>query len=341
MQRCFDLAELGEGHTAPNPMVGAVLVCEGRIIGEGYHACYGGPHAEVNAVASVPASLRHLIPASTLYVSLEPCCITGKTGACTSLILNEGINKVVVSCLDMTPGVAGQGVALLRAAGVEVELGVLEEQGRYLSRVRNHFVTHRAPYVTIKYAVTPAGHFAPHPSRRAWITQSYTQRYTHRLRSGAAAILIGTQTALVDDPGLDNRLFFGPSPLRVVFDRRLRLPRHLKIFDESSPTLIIHESPTTTGAQERVEYLQMPFDDDLLSHLLAALYERKVSSLLVEGGAQLIQSFFDAGLWQEAVVYTGSREFENGLPAPHVPGVCVQTDQIGSDRVRRFVPHAC
>lgn len=341
MQRCFDLAILGQGHTAPNPMVGAVLVHEGRIIGEGYHARYGGPHAEVNAVASVPTTLRHLIPASTLYVSLEPCCITGKTGACTSLILKEQIKKVVVSCLDMTPGVAGQGVALLKAAGVEVELGVLEAHGRYLSRVRNHFVTQRAPYVLIKYAVTPAGHFAPHPAGRAWITHPYTQRYTHRMRSEAAAILVGTQTALLDDPGLDNRLFYGPSPLRVVLDRQLSLPGHLKIFDGTSSTLIVHEAAATTGGQKGVAYLQMPFDDDLLSNLLAALHERKISSLLVEGGAQLIQSFFDAGLWQEAIIYTGRRAFENGLPAPSVPGLCIQTEQLGQDWVRRFVPHGC
>ncbi len=340
MQRCFDLAALGEGHTAPNPMVGAVLVHEGRIIGEGFHAEYGGPHAEVNAVASVPASLRHLIPASTLYVSLEPCCITGKTGACTSLILKEGIKKVVVSCLDMTPGVAGQGVALLKAAGVEVDLGLLEPQGHFLSRVRNHFVTRRAPYVMVKYAATPAGCFAPQPAARAWITHPYTQRLTHRLRSATAAILVGTQTALLDDPGLDNRLFYGPSPLRVVLDRRLRLPGHLKIFDGSLPTLIVHESEA--GAKtHRAAYLQLPFDADFLNNLLAALHERKISSLLVEGGAQLIQSFFDAGLWQEAIVYTGSREFEHGLPAPRVPGVCVQTEQIGTDSLRRFVPHSC
>lgn len=341
MQRCFDLAQSGEGHTAPNPMVGAVLAHDGRIIGEGFHARYGGPHAEVNAVASVPPSLRHLIPESTLYVSLEPCCITGKTGACTSLILKERIKKVVVSCLDMTPGVAGQGIALLRAAGVEVVLGILEQEGRFLSRVRNHFVTRRTPYITVKYAVTPAGYFAPQPAARAWITHPYTQRFTHRLRSAVSAILIGTQTALLDDPGLDNRLFYGPSPLRVVLDRRLQLPAHLKIFDGSSPTLVIHESQTNTAANDRTEYLPVPFDDNFLNNLLAALYERKISSLLVEGGAQLIQSFFDAGLWQEAIVYTGNREFPNGLPAPRVPGVCVQTEHIGPDIVRRFVPHIC
>lgn len=341
MQRCFDLAELGAGHTAPNPMVGAVLVHEGRILGEGFHARYGGPHAEVNAVASVPASLRHLIPQSTLYVSLEPCCITGKTGACTHLILKEGIRKVVVSCLDMTPGVAGQGVALLRAAGVEVVLGVLEQQGLYLSRVRNHFVLHHMPYITIKYAVTPAGYLAPKPARRAWITQACTQRFTHRLRSEVSAILIGTDTALIDDPGLDNRMFYGPSPLRIVLDRRLRLPGHLKIFNDISPVIIVNELRNGIDQQGRTEYLQIPFDEYFLSALLTRLYERKISSLLVEGGAQLIQSFFEAGLWQEALVYTGIREFEDGLPAPAVPGVCVQTEQIGADRIQRFLPYAC
>ncbi len=336
MQRCFDLAMLGAGRTSPNPVVGAVLVHQERIIGEGFHARYGGPHAEVNAIDSVPPPLRHLIPYSTLYVSLEPCCITGKTGPCTQLIVNQRIPKVVVSCLDLSPGVAGRGVEILRSAGVKVNLGILEEEGRYLARLRNHFVTRRQPYVTMKYAVTPNGYFAPAGEQQTWISGPLTQRFTHRLRSECDAILVGARTALVDDPQLNNRYYPGPSPLRIVLDRRLSLPASLRLFDGASPTWVVNEQESRTKTENHIEYVKMDFGDGFLSRLLDMLYRRRISSLMVEGGAKVIGSFFDAGLWQEAYVITGNRDFSAGLPAPHCPGVCVHRFRIGEDSVRLY-----
>lgn len=332
MRRCFDLAHCGAGHTSPNPMVGAVLVYEDRIIGEGFHARYGAPHAEVNAVASVPGHLRHLIPQSTLYVSLEPCCITGKTGPCTSLILGQGIKQVVVSCLDLTPGVAGRGIEILRAAGVEVRLGVLEAEGKYLSRVRNHFVSRQLPFVTLKYAVTPTGLFAPSGGRQAWISGPLTRRFTHRLRSEADAILVGTETALIDDPQLDNRYYYGPSPLRIILDRQLRLPAHTA----RPGSIVVNEQKNEPASAGSAEFLRMAFGEGFIRRLLDELYRRKISSLLVEGGARLIQSFYDCGLWQEAWVITGSKDFPGGIPAPHCPGVCSRKFRIAEDAIRLY-----
>lgn len=338
MLRCFDLAVLGAGRTSPNPMVGAVLVYEDRIIGEGFHARYGASHAEVNAVASVPASLRHLIPKSTLYVSLEPCCITGKTGPCTRLILEQGIPRVVVSCLDLSPGVAGRGIAILQSAGVEVTLGVLEKEGKHLSRFRNHFVTRQAPYVILKYAVTPSGQFAPTGNLQSWITGPLSRRFTHRLRSETDAILIGARTAAIDNPQLDNRYYFGASPLRIVLDRNLSLPDSLHLFDASSPTLVVNELKSEKDTARNLEYLHLDFGEGFLPRLLGELHRRKISTLLVEGGARLIRSFYDAGLWQEAYIYIGSVDFPEGIAAPQCSGECVETFVIGGDTVRLYRP---
>ncbi|RMF32110.1 MAG: bifunctional diaminohydroxyphosphoribosylaminopyrimidine deaminase/5-amino-6-(5-phosphoribosylamino)uracil reductase RibD, partial [Bacteroidetes bacterium] len=223
MRRCFDLARLGAGRVSPNPMVGAVLVYEGRIIGEGWHRRYGGAHAEVNALASVAPSDRALIRRSTLYVSLEPCCIHRKTPPCTNLILREGIPRVVVSCLDPTPEVNGRGLELLREGGVEVRVGVLEEEGRRLIRFREAFVRHGRPFVLLKFACSRDG-FLGKPGEQIWISNPWTKRWVHRCRAAADAILVGTRTARTDNPQLTTRLFFGDSPLRIVLDRRLTLP---------------------------------------------------------------------------------------------------------------------
>ncbi len=341
MQRCFDLAALGAGHTSPNPMVGAVLVYEGRILGEGYHARYGGPHAEVNAVASVPTALRHLIPRATLYVSLEPCCISGKTGPCTQLILEQGIPRVVISCIDLTPGVAGRGIEILRAAGVEVITGILEDQGQYLARVRNHFVTRKQPYITIKYAQTRNGFFAPTNPAQAWISGPLARRFVHRLRSEHDAILVGTRTVRIDNPRLDNRYYYGPSPRRIVLDQHLRLPAHLHVFDKVQPTLVVNASRNNQDEYSGMEYVQADFaSEHFWPGLWAALYHRRISSVLVEGGARVIQSLFDGGYWQEAWVITGSTSLPpDSMPAPRCPGRLVDEFVLDGDIVQKYQPY--
>ena len=200
MQRAFDLAALGKGNVTPNPIVGALLVYEGRIIGEGYHRAYGEAHAEVNAVDSVQPEDRKYIPHATLYVSLEPCNIHRNTPPCTLLILRERIPRVVISCLDHTPGVDGSGVQRLRDAGVEVAVGVLEEQGRRLSNIRNTYVQQRRPYVILKWAQSADGQFAPQTQQQLWLTNAFSKRLVHKWRSEVDGVLVGYQTALTDDP---------------------------------------------------------------------------------------------------------------------------------------------
>lgn len=336
MQRCFDLALLGAGRTSPNPLVGAVLVHQDTIIGEGYHAQYGGPHAEVQAIAAVPPEKRALISQSTLYVSLEPCCITGKTGACTNLIIRENIPRVVVSCLDMTPGVAGQGLDMLRSAGISVTYGVLQQQGELLSRSRNHFVQHQTPYITLKYAVTPTGLMASIDGSQTWISHPLSRRFTHRLRSECDAILIGTQTARNDNPGLDNRYYFGPSPMRIVLDRHLSLPDDLNIFDGHHPTLIVNARKNQSLPERNLEYVRMDFDETLLPSLMALLHARKIKNLLVEPGPRLLHSLYSGGYWHEAYVITGKDVLRRGIPAPACPGSCVDEFSLGDDHIRLY-----
>ncbi|NJK84368.1 MAG: bifunctional diaminohydroxyphosphoribosylaminopyrimidine deaminase/5-amino-6-(5-phosphoribosylamino)uracil reductase RibD [Saprospiraceae bacterium] len=215
LQRCFDLARLGAGAVAPNPMVGAVVVHKGKIIGEGYHQKYGKAHAEVNAIDSIPSALKYLLPQSTLYVSLEPCCFFGNTPACTDLIIRSKIPKVVIAALDATPEVSGKGVAILKKHGIEVVIS--GNEGNALVRPRTVFVQQNRPYLILKYAQTRDG-FIGKPNERLIISNLYTQRLVHKWRSEVNAILVGTNTAVLDNPQLNNRLYFGQSPIRLLLD---------------------------------------------------------------------------------------------------------------------------
>lgn len=337
IKRCFDLARMGAGAVSPNPMVGAVLVHNGRIIGEGYHQRYGGAHAEVNAVASVAEHERALIPDSTLYVSLEPCCIYGKTPPCTNLIIQEKIPKVVISCLDLTPEVRGRGVEVLRSQGVEVISGVLEEEGKALAATRNVAVSKERPYIILKMAVSSNGYFAPLDRSQFWITQATTKRLVHRWRSEADGILIGTTTALADDPQLDNRYYFGKSPLRIVLDRNLSLPKHLNVFSDGQKTLLVSERTLDSEISAQVQCLQMAFDElfwEKLMHILWVKY--KLGVVLIEGGAKIFESIIATQLWDEARVLEGKNSLENGIPAPEIPGALMNKLPLGLDGLKVF-----
>lgn len=329
MKRCFDLARKGMSTVSPNPPVGAVLVCEGRIIGEGYHRRWGEPHAEVEAIGTVAPALEHLIPRATLYVSLEPCCIHGKTPPCTHLILDKGIKKVVISCLDMSPQIAGRGVALLRARGVEVHTGVLEEEGKWLVRFRTKWVTTGKPWVILKFARTKDA-FMGLPDKQVWISNPLTLRLVHRWRSELDAIMVATNTAQIDDPRLTTRHWPGNSPVRIVLDRRGRLPRHLKLFDGSVPTLVVTERPEAF-ADLPVEPLSLTFDESFWDALLLELGARRITSLLVEGGSTLLHHVLRLGSWDEARVFTGNGVLGRGVPAPHVSGKLLGEWWIGDN----------
>ena len=330
MYRCLELARLGRGKVAPNPMVGAVLVHEDKIIGEGYHQQYGQPHAEVNCINSVKAGHQSLISQSALYVSLEPCAHFGKTPPCADLIIKNKIPKVVVGCRDPFFEVNGKGIEKLQAAGVEVNIGVLEKECKELNKRFFIFHTEHRPYVILKWAETGDGKIAVSDQggtdARLFISNSFTNRIVHKWRTEVMAILVGTNTALLDDPELTNRLWPGENPLRIVVDTDLRLPKSLKIFDKKTPTIVFNlhehnlpfEKITANDLKAiGVVYYQVTADVSMVHQMLNALYQMNIQSILVEGGAQLLQSFIDEGIWDEARVITNKELIiGNGLPAP-------------------------
>ncbi|MEM0992124.1 MAG: bifunctional diaminohydroxyphosphoribosylaminopyrimidine deaminase/5-amino-6-(5-phosphoribosylamino)uracil reductase RibD [Bacteroidota bacterium] len=331
MRRCFELAQKGLGQVAPNPLVGAVIVHNDRIIGEGYHPKYGQAHAEVNAVKSATGN-HHLLPESTLYVSLEPCCFHGKTPACTDLILKHRIPRVVISAMDATPQVDGKGVAILRAAGVEVTTGVLQEQGAALVAARSVFVRAQRPYVILKFAQSQDGYMGK-AGQQLWISNTFSKRLVHKWRGEADAIMVGTNTARVDDPALTNRLFFGKQPLRIVLDRKASLSSKLQLFDDTSLTLVVSEVQKLPYQNTHIQLFKHMFDEQLLPDLLSHLHQKNIGNLIVEGGRQLLESFIAQGLWDEARVFTGNKIQGGGIAAPKIPARLSQTYKIGSDRL--------
>lgn len=332
MKRCFDLARLGAGKVSPNPMVGSVLVYDDRIIGEGWHQQYGAAHAEVNAVNSVKPEDRHLISQSTLYVSLEPCNIFGKTPPCTHLIVQHHIPKVVISCLDQTPEVAGKGVELLRASGVEVITGILEAEGKEWSRFRNHFVTHQRPYIILKFAQTLNGMFGK-VGEQFWISNAYSKRLVHKWRSEVDAILVGTNTAKIDNPELTNRLYFGKSPVRIVIDKNLQLPDNLHLFNKKNTTFVVTQPSNIKSPTPNIQYLPIEFNNDFFSALFQALHSQKIATLLVEGGATLLNQLIQNNIWDEARILIGNQVLEEGIAAPLLSGEVTARFQLGSDQI--------
>jgi diaminohydroxyphosphoribosylaminopyrimidine deaminase/5-amino-6-(5-phosphoribosylamino)uracil reductase len=322
MRRCLELARLGGGHVAPNPMVGAVLVHtsrdtgEERIIGEGYHQQYGQAHAEVNCIAAVKEEDQQLIAESTIYVSLEPCAHHGKTPPCADLIIRMRIPRVVVGCRDPFPQVNGKGIEKLLAGGVEVVVGVLEAACVALNKRFFTFNTLHRPYVVLKWAQSADGYIAG-MTGRTYISNDYSNRLVHKWRSGEAAILVGTRTALLDDPALTARLWTGPDPIRLVIDKGLDLPPSLQLFDGKVRTVVFNR--LRHEEEGMLQYYQLADDSSLVHQLSVALHRLKIQSVLVEGGARLLQSFIDADCWDEARVITnGGLVLSGGLAAPRL-----------------------
>lgn len=336
MQRCLELAALGAGHVAPNPMVGAVLVHQGRIIGEGFHQQYGQPHAEVNCINSVKEEDRTLISQSVMYVSLEPCAHFGKTPPCADLLIKHKVPRVVVGCRDPFPEVDGKGIEKMRASGIDVIVGVCEADARALNK--RFFTYHTAfrPYVTLKWAQTADGFIAGIPGERLLISSALTNRFVHRWRSEEAGILVGTNTALQDNPQLNVRLWTGPDPVRLVIDLDLRLPDTLQLFKGGANTIVFNASK---NAEELgIRYVQVNRKQDLVPQILQSLYQLRINSVLVEGGAVLLQSFIDAGYWDEARIITNTTlTAGTGLPAPRLLMADeVVTEQIQTDLIQVF-----
>lgn len=313
MRRCIELAQNGCCYAAPNPMVGAVIVSNGRIIGEGYHARCGEAHAEVNAIRSVREP--HLLRSATLYVSLEPCSHYGKTPPCADLIIEKQIPRVVVGCLDPFIKVAGRGIEKLRAAGVEVATGVLEEECKALINRFLTFHQQQRPYITLKWAQSSDGFIdrLRTGGEPLHLSSPLTLMRVHRLRAEHSAILVGRGTALLDNPSLNVRHWSGPQPVRIVIDRQGKLQQqHLHLFDGSQRTLLLTETPGTLP----VEYRILDFSSPLPPQIATLLHNEGLQSLLVEGGSYTLQSFIDAGLWDEAFVEEAPLVIGQGVTAP-------------------------
>jgi diaminohydroxyphosphoribosylaminopyrimidine deaminase/5-amino-6-(5-phosphoribosylamino)uracil reductase len=339
MRRCIELARLGAGTVAPNPMVGAVLVHQNRIIGEGYHMHYGQAHAEVNCLNSVKDADKHFISQSILYVSLEPCAHFGKTPPCADLIILHQIKKVIVGCRDPFKQVDGRGIEKLRETGVEVITAILEKECIELNKFFFTYHLKHRPYIIIKWAQSADTKIAGPDFSRVHISNDITNRVVHRWRSEAMSILVGTNTALYDNPSLTTRLWKGNNPVRLVVDMDLRLPRSLKIFGTDSRTIVFNAAKHEEF--ENLLYYQVVESDSLAHQICNALYHLNIHSVIVEGGPRLIQSFLDEGMWDEARVITNNLlTIPNGLPAPLLPSVFKTTEQeIMNDTVSFFKPH--
>lgn len=316
MVRCLELAKNGRGDVAPNPMVGAVLVHNGRIIGEGYHCKSGEAHAEVNAIRSVTEP--DLLPDSTLYVSLEPCSHYGKTPPCADLIIRMRIPRVVVACQDPFPEVSGRGIRMLREAGVEVVVGVMEEEAKALNHAFMTAHTKKRPYVFLKWAESLDGFMDKKRTDASTppvlLSSPESRRMVHKLRSEMDAILVGTNTALLDNPSLTVRHWAGNSPVRVVLDRNLRLPDTLTLFDGNQRTLVYTEKEGMN--RTNVEYVPIDFFPCFIPSLLDSLYKRGIHSLLVEGGSEVLTTFLKSGLWDQLSVETSPMALYDGVKAP-------------------------
>ncbi len=340
MNRCLQLALNGQGRVAPNPMVGCVIVHNQQVIGEGYHAVYGGPHAEVVALEGIRD--KSVLKESTLYVSLEPCSHHGKTPPCTDAIIELGIKRVVIATLDANPEVNGKGVEALRNAGIEVTTGVLEKAARDQNRRFFTYQEQKRPYIILKWAQTLDGYIdgvrkPDDPIAPVWISNELSRTLVHRWRGEEQAILIGSNTVEKDNPRLDVRCWEGKNPIRIVLDRTLRLPMESNVFDGSVPTLVFVGNNTTALTRKKqlsaipnLEVVVIDFAKGLEVLLLEELYNRKITSLIIEGGAMLINSFVQRKLWDEARVFVGNSFFHEGVRAPQFKGELHSYDELGS-----------
>lgn len=315
MHRALALAQRGLGKVSPNPLVGCVIVCDNQIIGEGWHQKIGEAHAEVNAVKS--AAEPEALAESTLYVNLEPCTHQGKTPPCTDLILRKKIKRVVIANVDSNKAVAGNGVQKLRAAGVDVTVGVLEKEGRMLNKRFFTNVEKHRPYFILKWAQTADGFMAPKDFSAQWISGEAARQWVHKMRSEEEAVLVGRQTALSDNPQLNIRLWEGRHPVRIVLDRRLTLPDSLRLFDQSVETLVYN----VKKEEAKLNLIHVKIsEENFLKEMAADMHRRRIGSVIIEGGAQTLQLFIEAGYWDEAHIFVSKKKFGEGIAAPKIAG---------------------
>jgi len=333
MQRAMELAQLGIGQVSPNPRVGCVIVHDNKIIGEGWHKKFGGPHAEVNAIQSVTDS--SLFKESTVYVNIEPCSHFGKTPPCVDLLIAHQVKKVVIGNPDSNPLVAGQGIQKLKVSGIEVKISVLDKECRELNKRFFTFIEKQRPYIILKWAQTADRFIAQKNFESKWISNEYSRQLVHGWRSEEDAVLVGTRTASHDNPSLTVRDWRGRNPTRIVMDRFLRLDDRLNLFDRKEKTIcynvLKHEE------HENLILVRIG-EENFIEELIHDLFKRNIQSVMVEGGAQTLQLFLDARLWDEARIFTSSRSFGDGILAPIVSGKLGVQQSVVTDRLEYFFP---
>lgn len=338
IQRCIDLAQNGLGKTYPNPMVGSVVVYQDKIIGEGWHQKAGEPHAEVNAVNSVED--KSLLKKATIYVSLEPCSHFGKTPPCADMIIAHKIPKVVIGCLDPNPKIAGRGVKKLLESGCKVAVGILEEECKKLNKRFFTFHQKTRPYIILKWAQTADGFIAPKEQETGkpfWITSKSSKQLVHKWRSEEQAILVGTTTVLKDNPQLTNRLWEGDNPVRVVLDQHLKINKEFAVLDGSVKTIVItSKNQTDLPAITNVYFERVDFDKNLAKQICEVLYTHQIQSVIIEGGAQTLNTFIKSNLWDEARIFTGKKTLSEGVKSPLLNKKTKQTISIAEDQLSLY-----
>ncbi len=324
IKRCIEIGKNGLGSTRPNPMVGAVIVHNNKIIGEGFTSAYGGSHAEVNAIHSV--SDQTLLKSCTLYVTLEPCSHFGKTPPCSDLIIKHNIPNVVIGCIDDNEQVAGRGITKLRKHGCHVTVGVLEKECRVHHKRFFTFHNKKRPYIILKWAATTDGFIAPETKdnkKPVWITNSYSRQLVHKWRTEEQAILVGTNTVKQDNPTLTARDWKGNHPVRVVIDKTNKLSKTLNIFNSDAPTICIDNTI-------------VDFSKPIAKQICDTLYKHGINSIIIEGGTQTIQTFIDENLWDEARIFTGNNLFSSGTQAPEFTGNLISEETILNDTLKTY-----
>lgn len=334
------MAKNGLGATYPNPLVGSVIVLNDKIIGEGWHQKAGEPHAEVNAINSVKD--KSLLKQATIYVNLEPCSHYGKTPPCANLIVENGIKKVVIGSVDSNSKVSGKGILHLQNNDCDVIVGVLEQECLNLNKRFFTFHNKKRPFIILKWAETQDGFIDKLRNENSenlpnWISNAYSQQLVHKMRAEEQAILVGTNTALNDNPKLNARNWFGLNPIRIVLDKSLKIPFHYNLYDGSVKTIILTEKVPEESPYKNTHFEKIDFSKKLSKQICDALYKNEIQSLIIEGGTKILQTFIDENLWDEANVFVGNTTFENGLKAPKLKKVPNEIKKISEDTLKIYV----
>jgi len=333
MQRCIDLAQKGKGRVAPNPVVGSVIVYNGKVIGEGYHERFGSHHAEVNAINNVKD--KSLLSKCTLYVSLEPCSHFGKTPPCSDLIIKHKIPEVVIGCIDTYSEVSGTGIEKMRNAGIDVEIGIMGKRSRELNKRFFTFHEKKRPYIILKWAKSKDGFIAPKDQKEPfWMTSKESKKLVHKWRSEEDAILIGRITAEKDNPSLTVREIKGDNPIRIVIDKDLKLSENLNLFNSESKTIIFNKIKSYNTSYSN--YIKINFNN-LINNILEELYKQNIQSIIIEGGTKTLQSFINDNLWDEARIFTANKKLVDGVKVPTIEGKIISEKKIGVDKLRIII----